>query len=270
MAKTVTSAKAGAMKICCLGTGLAGMTVAFFGFLFLIFDHPLFAQDVKEYTVGVENIDYAPYYSVNNKGEYIGFAREVLDLFAKYNKIKFIYEVRSIKKLDQEFIDERRFDFKFPDNKFWKNENKKGFELYYSSPVCNFIDGIIVREEDKDKDINFFKTLGIGVVKGYSILGFENLNVPISETTNIQTLIENLRYNKINGAYFNVSVALNRINHQSGIKEKFSFNKKLPYYKSSFYLSSFNYPDIIHDFDNFLNEKRDVINDLKLKYGIID
>ena len=238
-------------------------------YILCIFYCPLFAK-VSTYTIGVENIDYYPFCSVNSKGEYVGFARDVLDLFAKYKDIKFIYEVRSVKKLDQEYIAERRFDFKFPDNKFWKSENKRGFELFYSSPVCNFIDGVIVQEKNKDKDINFFKTLGIGIVRGYSILGYENLGVPLPESPNIETLIEKLKYDKINGAYFNVSVALNKVNHDNGTKEKFAFDQKIPYYKGSFYLSSFEHPDLIYEFNQFLNEKRDEINDLKLKYGITD
>ncbi|MES2615254.1 MAG: transporter substrate-binding domain-containing protein [Bdellovibrionota bacterium] len=233
--------------------------------IFLAFYTPLFA---KEYTVGVEYIDYYPFYSVNHNGEYVGYARDVLDLFSKTRKIKFTYEVRTVRKLDQEFLAERRFDFKFPDNKSWKAENKKGFELFYSSPVCDFTDGVIVQEENQEKDLKFFKATGIGTVRGYSMPGYEKTDVPILESPNITTLIENLKYNRIAGAYFNVAVALNRVSSNEGGKEKFIFNQKLPYYKSSFYLSTFDHPDIIYDFNQFLKEHAAEINNLRQKYGI--
>lgn len=245
------------------------MNIKIFFYLFSLF---LFFPAIcaQVYTIGVENIDYYPFYSINAKGEYIGFARDVFDLFAAQNKMSFVYEVRSVKKLDQEFINERRFDFKFPDNKLWKIVNKKGSEVFYSMPVCNFIDGVIVREENKDKNIQFFEKLGIGVVRGYTILGFENSRVPISESPDIQTLIEKLKYNLISGAYFNVEVALNKLMDIKTKKNSFVFNQKIPYYKSSFYLSTFNYPEIIIDFNQFMNENRDKISTLKRKYGIKD
>ncbi len=224
----------------------------------------------KEYTVGVENIDYYPFYSVNSRGEYVGYARDVLDLFAKKKGFKFIYEARTLKKLNEQFIKERRFDFKFPDNKFWAKEVKDTVEVFYSSPICNFVDGVIVNKKDKDKDINYFKAAGIGVVRGYSILGYENAGIVISESPDIATLIERLKYGRISGAYFNVEVALNKVNGDKNLKNKFFFNQKIPFYKSSFDLSTFNHPEIIEDFNLFLSENRDEVNKIKEKYGIKD
>ena len=53
----------------------------------LIFSFSLNAADTLTYSVGVENLDYAPHFYVEKAGKrlvYKGFAREILDLFQGY------------------------------------------------------------------------------------------------------------------------------------------------------------------------------------------
>ncbi len=52
----------------------------------------------KNYTLGVENLNYLPYYA-NDQKEYYGFARQFFDLFAKEQGITFEYKVLPVKRL---------------------------------------------------------------------------------------------------------------------------------------------------------------------------
>lgn len=56
---------------------------------FLLLVHcPAFSE---EFVVGVEEISYQPYYSLQNDGRYVGFARDMLHAAAKSTGHTFVY-----------------------------------------------------------------------------------------------------------------------------------------------------------------------------------
>lgn len=76
-----------------------------------------------EYTVGVEAINYAPFYS-DEGGDYSGFARDLLDLFAERQGCRFVYKPLPVKRLFSSLLN-KSVDFKFPDNPDWQMTMKK-------------------------------------------------------------------------------------------------------------------------------------------------
>ena len=117
----------------------------------------------KVYVIGVENIDYFPHYTYEN-GKFEGHGRAILDAFAKSQGYTFVYEAFPIKRLYNNFLDQK-LDFKYPDNPNWKQKLKRGTQVHYSQPVAEYIDGVVVLPERKGQGVKQLKTLG-------TVLGF--------------------------------------------------------------------------------------------------
>ncbi len=234
-------------------------------FLLIIKFSDVYAKNEQVYIVGVENIDYMPYYTVNSSGEYGGYSRDLLDLFCKKNNIKFKYQPMSVLRLFREFLD-GNVDFKFPDDKLWQSQLKADKNIFYSNNAVEYIDGLIIRNEFKDKKIEDLKI--IGTIRGFEVGVYKEKNIKILESSSIAELLNKLDKKEIDGVYFNINVALNFINKNNFFKNKFAFKKEFPYTRDYYKLSSIKHKDIILKFNQFLIKSNTEINKLKKKYNI--
>ncbi|MBF0441893.1 MAG: hypothetical protein HQK54_08325, partial [Oligoflexales bacterium] len=84
-----------------------------------------FGGEKKEFIVGVQDfIGYLPESDYSNM-EYKGFARELLDMFAKEKGYAFTYKAFPLKRLYDSFV-HGSVDLKYPDNSYWSTDVKKG------------------------------------------------------------------------------------------------------------------------------------------------
>lgn len=240
----------------------------------LLFGNAFATDAQKEYVIGVENIKYLPMYNTDEAGNYTGYAYELFELFAKKKNIKFIYEARPVARLFQEFVKEDRFDFKYPDNPNWQKEMKendkkeKGVGLTYSSKIIKFIDGVLVKPENKDKSITFLKKLA--TVRGFTpFVYLDKKEVQIVENSTTEALLELVKQKngKVDGAYFNIAVA-DYLLKQEGFANALVFNKNLPYDEDFYHISTKKHPQLIAEFNTFLIEEKSAIEEIKKKYGL--
>ena len=231
----------------------------------LTFSNASLPQNKITYTVGVENIDYAPYFSIDANGNYGAFARDFLDLFAKKNNIEFKYIPMPIAMLYEEFIN-GSIDFKYPDNPNWFLEEKKGKNIIYSDGAVEYVDGVILKSENKNMDIKLLKS--IGTINGFDTKIYSDKGLKIIEYRSIQDLIENLNSNNVDCIYFNVAVALKFINKNPEYKGKFIFQKNFPYTMQKYSLSTIKNKEIIELLNKFLKTNSKEINELKKKNKI--
>jgi len=222
------------------------------------------------FRIGVEAQKYYPQFDNENGKVYFGFARDLLDMFAKEKGYQFIYDIRPVKRLFAEFIDKNSFDFKYPDNPVWQSGLKKGKNVVYSESVVKYIDGVIVLAENQSKDLKAFNKLG--TVRGFTPYPFldliQNKKVELSENNNFISLLKQVLIKRIDGAYSNVSVA--RYNIKEVLKKPGAlvFNSNLPHIKDSYYLSSIKQPNVIQEFNQFLKDKKAQIDQLKQKFNV--
>ena len=95
------------------------------------------------FTVGVENIDYFPHYAMR-QGQYVGYARDLLDQFGLAYGHRFDYVDLPVRRLSVAFFKNHTLDFKFPDNPNWATDLRKGQKLYYSDTVIDVMEGALV------------------------------------------------------------------------------------------------------------------------------
>jgi polar amino acid transport system substrate-binding protein len=218
--------------------------------------------------IGVENIDYFPIYQYSN-GQYSGAASDILNKFAQLNNHTLTYKSYPIARLNKYYIN-GKVDFRFPDNGYWIQEQKKGHDIKYSTPVIDFIDGVMVTPANKGKGINKLKRLGL--IRGFTAWDYiefiENGSVEIKEVNNLDSLIKQASNNRNDGAYFNIDVATYYLNNTLKAPGSLVFDPELPHTKSSYSLSSFKYPQVIEQFNHFLIEQADWIKTVKKKYQI--
>ncbi len=225
------------------------------------------ASNADNLIVGVESTQYFPQYQYEN-GEYKGYARELLDLFAKHNGHSLTYTALPVKRLLDAFLDSE-IDLKYPDNKYWASDLKAKHAVNYSDAAVDYIDGTLVLPENLGQGVDKLKRLG--TLRGFTAFDYfphiEAGTVSIKENNNLESLIKQLQNKRIDGVYFNVNVAYYYLlNDQSS--DKPVFDASLPHTKSSYTLSSIKRPDVIKQFNAFLVSHADEVAALKTKYKV--
>jgi len=224
----------------------------------------LSAKETK-FIVGVENIAYLPYWEGTTK-EYKGASREILDAFAKSKGYTFVYKPLPIKRLYREFFS-KIIDFKYPDNPLWRSDLRKDKKIFYSNKVLIYIDGTLVKKENKGKGIKI-----LGTVSGFTPWTYLSLikqnKIKMKENHSIESLLRNTKKGFVDGAYFNVEVAKHILSSVYSESKSLVFDESLPFTKDGYRLSSLKHKKIIDEFNNFLKHHQDLIEKIKRKYKI--
>lgn len=232
---------------------------------FLALGRPASAE---HFVVGVEAIDYMPHYGFNGKGEYQGFARDLIDAYAADRGHRIEYRPLPVNRLFHEMLD-GTVDFKYPDNPFWQAGLKTGKTMTYSDPVVVYIDGVLVRPDNKGKGIDALQILG--TVRGFTAFDYldriKSGAVSLEENPSSSGLMLQVINKRIDGAYVNVAVAYSTLDGM-GRPGDLTFDPGLPYTKASYKLSTVKHPDVIADFNAWQKSHADLIAGLKAKWAV--
>ena len=221
------------------------------------------------YIVGVEELPYLPHYTSHDK-TYSGFARELLDAFAQQQGYVFSYRILPIKRLFKTFLHQSTLDLKYPDNPYWQAEMKQGITVHYSDPVVTFIDGVMVRPDHKGKGVAQLKKLGS--MAGFTARPYrdhiDSGAIRILTHHSFDALLKQVLRQNTDGAYINVAVAHYRLEKTLNNPGALVFDPGLPHIKDSYRLSSIKYPQLIAEFNEFLTQKKDIVETLKQKHQV--
>lgn len=223
----------------------------------------LFSQDQILFTVGVEDYEnFLPYSSYIN-GEYSGLGREILDLYCESRGYIFQYKAYPLKRRDSLYLT-GEFDFIFPDNPNWRTDVKGDTQISYA-PILPYIDGVIVKEGRKEREIDKLKVLGVPI--GFTPWPYLNKIIdddilPVTINT-YDSLLKMVDMDRIDGAFVNIVIA-----RYYGLEfHNLVFDPELPYSKGHWYISSISHPEIISDFQSFTIDYNEEIEKLKQKYN---
>lgn len=236
---------------------------------YLLFSSSYCFAENKTYTIGVEDIAFLPHFSYENDS-YSGFAKELLDTFAKSYGYTFKYEARPTARLYAEYINGNRFDFKYPDNPYWQALRKTGKKVIYSQPIVAYIDGVMVLPERKGAGIENLKKLA--TMRGFTLRNYLDLitmkKVEIYENNSFISLLKMALMKRVDGAYINIEIARHQLEHVLKKPNALVFDPSLPYTKDFYALSSLKHPEMIKEFNSFLIQERKLIDTLKKKYKV--
>lgn len=219
--------------------------------------------------VGVESYDYAPYYTSEN-GNYSGFCRDVLDLFAARMGYKLTIRAHPYLRLVVELI-KGDIDVEFPDDIDWLPEKKAGHDFQYSNKVLNYVDGVARLSADLGKPIGTLKV--IAMPRGwwpadYLPLAKQGL-LRIEEEPSVEATAKSLLSGHVDGVYLSEDVVeyFFRSIHREG---EAHLDRSLPYKTGSYHMSTIRHPEAIADFNRFLENSQTEIAALRAKYRIGD
>ncbi|MGM0471899.1 MAG: substrate-binding periplasmic protein [Bacillota bacterium] len=230
-----------------------------------------YAAEQKKFTVGVQNYEeYLPYSEYKN-GEYKGFNRELLDMFAEAKGYEFEYRALPIKRLYHGFI-AGNLDFKYPDNPYWSSDLKEGKDITYSDPVVEYIDGVLVLPKNQGKGVSDLDKLGI--ISGFTPFTYleqiESGEIKTYENESYQGLLKQVLYGRVDGAYSNIAVSRYYLDKYMDGKDNLVFDSSLPYTKGYRHLASIKHSGVIKEFNQFLENNQDKVKKLKEKYQVED
>lgn len=227
-----------------------------------------FSGRATELVIGVEDISYLPYNSVDH-GEYNGYARELFDFFAKDSGHHITYRPLPVERLFLSLLN-GAIDFKFPDNPGWRRELKQNKQVYYSGVVANFVDGVIVTPGRLSNPLNSFRK--IGTIRGFTpwalLDAINKGEIAISENNSLSGLLRQTLAGWIDGVYINVMVAGYQLKNVLGRPNSLVFNPNLPHVKDEYLLSTTKHPEIIQEFNQWMTKNSVLVDDLQKKSGI--
>lgn len=223
------------------------------------------------YTVVVQDYAALPPYSRYENGEYTGFNRDLLDLFAESRGYDFEYVAYPVKRLFFEFV-EGAGDLKYPDNANWALHIKGDAEIHYSDAVVVYVNGVLVPPSDVGDGVDAIKKLGL--VAGWTPIGFQEQiadgTVALYENNSYAGLLKQAIAGRIDGAYSNVATSRYYLKHELERPDALVFDETLPHVRSARVLSSIKHPHLIEEFNAFLQTHADEIRELKLQYAVED
>jgi hypothetical protein len=124
----------------------------------------------------------------------------------------------------------------------------------------------MVLPEKKGTGLEALKVLG--TIMGFTAWDYldmaANSKVAIHENSSFAGLVAQVKKGRVDGAYLNPVVCNYRLNNSKDLV----FDDGLPHTKSSYQLSSFKYPTIIDEMNEFIKKNAAMIQKLKEKYGI--
>ncbi|MFG0382665.1 substrate-binding periplasmic protein [Pseudomonas sp. zbq_18] len=218
-----------------------------------------------ELKVAVERQAYMPYYSIES-GQYVGYARELLDAFAQSIDCHFVYQALPVKRADDSFLG-GQLDFRFPDNPEWNTELKSSFPVYYSDPVIDFIDGMLVLPQHLGRGVGGVHELGtlLGFTPAHYEQDIKNGTIVLRQLQNTEALLQMGLKGRVDAIYMNPVVA------RAALKQKpdaLRFDPELPHLAGYYYLSSLKHPELLERFNVFLRDSDELQQSLRKKYGL--
>jgi polar amino acid transport system substrate-binding protein len=243
------------------------MKIKFSQLLVLLSIFP-FSCAAGNYVIGVEKQQYAPYYSYDlNTGEYRGFARDIFDAFAEASGHKITFTKLPVSRLYNDFF-KGKLDFKFPDNKNWQADKRKGINIYYSNGLVDFMDGVVIPKDSK-------VVKSISIVRGFTPWQYVgNTDYTFVTVNDFNTAIKMVLAKRTDGVYGNPEVVKytfensTELSNNGNYNDILTFAKHLPHSGKEFYhLSSSKYPKVLEELNKFI-DTTDIIQKLKKKYAL--
>ncbi|MEX6504604.1 substrate-binding periplasmic protein [Pseudomonas zhanjiangensis] len=227
------------------------------------------ASQAESYVIGVEDLAFAPHYSVDKQGQYRGFARELFDLFAARSGIQLSYRALPVARLLPALL-EGEVDFKYPDNDNWAQARKAGKPVGYSQAVVGYVDGVLVAPQRQGQSIDQLRRLGM--VSGWTPRGYQERidaqQIQLSYSDDLRRMIQQVLKKDVDGVYFNVVVATHYLDNIRARPGALVFDAKLPHTRGTFHLSTLKHPELLQRFDRFLREQQAEVASLKDKYRV--
>ena len=227
------------------------------------------ANTPNKLTFGVEITDYSPYFSLDKNLRYQGAARDIFDLFSHNIQQTPHYDAMPVPRLFSEFA-KGNVDLKFPDNPLWSASLPTQVKVFYSQPVFQINETLLVIKQESGEiakqDID-----KVGTILGFSLPGIAepvaNNEFETVKTKEVEQLIHMLVSDRVQGVYFNESVAM-KITQKMYPNKQLAQHSQYPPFQYAYHLSSIKHPELIEAFNSFLISHAEQVAKIRSRYGL--
>src|SRR5690606_1486778 len=193
----------------------------------------------QTYVVGVEQQSFQPHFWQDERGEYRGFARELLDLFAREAGVELRYQALPVSQLTRH-LGNGNVDFKYPDSPDWGQGLKQGAAIAYSEPVVAYVDGVLVPPAQLGQGVEGLRRLAL--VEGWTPRDYQARmaagQVEPVHAADLRQMMRLALRREADGAYYNVVVATYYLDNLRARPGALVFDPSLPHSRGAFHLSS--------------------------------
>ena len=159
-------------------------------------------------------------------------------------------------------------DFKYPDNKNWRQDRKQGFAIAYSAPIDTYTDGVLVLPEHKGRGLAQFHRLGI--IRGFTPWALRGAiakgQVTLVENSTMLGMLSQVQLGRSDGAYLNINVARHILTLAPPDQAKLVFDDSLPYDRDSYALSTLKHPELIAELSRYLEREKDSVAQIRARF----
>jgi len=225
----------------------------------------------KEFIIGVEEVSYYPLYDFSaNDTSRPSFSKDLLTAFFEEYNYSYRFVALPIKRFNQWYV-EKGIDFKFPDNVRWRNDKQNKLNITFSQSVIKLMAGSYVLKSNKNYQRADVKKLGtiFGFVPTMWFDKLDSKELRLIEENTPFAVIKHLLHGNVDATNIDSNVIrhnLKRLNKPEAIV----LNTNIKHEVYSYHLSSIQHPEIIKQFNGFLQNNAELVQQLKEKYDIVE
>ena len=236
--------------------------------IFAILGLSLPSAYAKEFVVGIEDINYYPHYDFTGE-QPRGYFFELMQLFSKKSGHHFKFQKLPVKRLYLSAKDE--VDLVYPDNPRWQQYLYASYPKTYSEPVIHTLGSTMVRPENRHIPVGRVKYLAI--IHGFAPSRWLELkkiySFKIVDVQDVPAALGLVLKKRADAAVveYNVAQAYLAGHQKAG---ELVAGEQLPFTDVPFLLSTVHQPELIAEFNLFLEREQLAIQALKDKFALVE
>lgn len=225
----------------------------------------------KEFIVGVEAVSYYPLYDFTaTDTSRPSFSKDLLTLFFEQHNYSYRFVALPIKRFDKWYV-EKGIDFKFPDNIRWRDDKQNKLNITFSQSVVKLMAGSYVLKSNETYERDDIKKLAtiLGFVPTLWFDKIESGELKLIEDNTPFGIVKHILHGNVEAT--NIDANVIRYNLKLlGKPNAIVLNTNIKHEVFSYHLSSIMHPEIIKQFDDFLQNNPSLLLQLKQKHDIIE
>lgn len=226
------------------------------------------AADERSFIVGVEDIEYLPYYSPGKMRGFTGIAHDILHAFADSHDYRIEFRAMPVLELCQE-LEAGRIDFKFPFDQNWHCPGLKIEGTRQSLGFISYHDGVMIRPEHQEKTLTDFRILG--TLTGFTPVGYDKAiaegQLQVKEYARVDQLLQGAIEGEVQLAFLAKEVAKFSL-RVSGQTRELMIAARLPVLRSMYRIGTKKHPEVIREFDQWALKNEERIRYIARLYGV--
>lgn len=225
----------------------------------------------KEFIIGVEEVSYYPLFDFSaTNTDKPSYSKDLLSAFFDQHSYSYRFIALPIKRFNKWYV-ENGIDFKFPDNVRWRDDKQNKLQITFSQSVVKLMAGTFVLKDNAQynkEDIKKMVTI-FGFAATLWLDEIKNKKLKLIEESNPYSIVKHILYSNVDAT----NIDSNVIRHNLRLLKKpkaIVLNTNIHHEVYSYHLSSIRHPEIIKQFDEFVQNNPQLLQQLKKKYNIIE